>query len=91
MQDLFLKVTEKEAGQQLAEGVALAHSAQVMEIQDMDYEINELGQIKKGHRGLQCWSCRGLDPLQEIVKWVVMMMINSMDLIERLVICAIPS
>ena len=38
LQDLFLKVTEKEAGQQLAEGVALAHSAQVMEIQDMDYE-----------------------------------------------------
>ena len=27
LQDLFLKVTEKEAGQQLAEGVALAHSA----------------------------------------------------------------
>ena len=51
MQDLFLKVTEKEAGQQLAEGVALARSAQVMEIQDMDYEINELGQIKKGYRG----------------------------------------
>ena len=30
---LFLKVTEKEAGQQLSEGVALARSAQVMEIQ----------------------------------------------------------
>ena len=41
MQDLFLKVTEKEVGQQLAEGVALACSAQVMEIQDMGYEINE--------------------------------------------------
>ena len=68
MQDLFLKVTEKEAGQQLAEGVALAHSAQVMEIQDMDYEINELGQIKKGHRGLQCWSCGGLDHLQRDCK-----------------------
>ena len=26
LQDLFLKVTEKEAGQQLAEGVVLAHS-----------------------------------------------------------------
>ena len=63
-----MKVTEKEAGQQLAEGVALAHSAQVMEIQDMDYEINELGQIKKGHRGLQCWSCRGLDHLQRDCK-----------------------
>ena len=36
LEDLFLKVTEKEAGQQLAEGVALAHSAQIMEIQDMD-------------------------------------------------------
>ena len=69
MQDLFLKVTEKEAGQQLAEGVALAHSAQVMEIQDMDYEINELGgQTKKGHRGLQCWSCGGLDHLQRDCK-----------------------
>ena len=54
MQDLFLKVTGKEAGQQLTEGVALAHSAQVMEIQDIDPEVNELGgQTKKGHRGLQ--------------------------------------
>ena len=68
MQDLFLKVTEKEAGQQLAEGVALARSAQVMEIQDMDYEINELGQIRKGYRGLQCWSCGGLDHLQRDCK-----------------------
>ena len=40
LQDLFLKVAEKEAGQQLAEGVALAHSTQIMEIQDIDYEIN---------------------------------------------------
>ena len=63
-----MKVTEKEAGQQLAEGFALAHSAQVMEIQDMDYEINELGQNKKGRRGLQCWSCRGLDHLQRDCK-----------------------
>ena len=68
LKDLFLKVTEKEAGQQLVEGVVLACSAQVMEIQDMDYEINELGQIKKGHRGLQCWSCRGLDHLQRDCK-----------------------
>ena len=43
LQDIFLKVTEKEAGQQLAEGIALAHSSPVMEIQDTDYEINELG------------------------------------------------
>ena len=69
LQDLFLKVTEKEAGQQLAEGVALAHSAQIMEIQDMDYDINELGgQTKKGHRGLQCWSCGGFDHLQRDCK-----------------------
>ena len=34
----------------------------------MDYEINELGQIKKGHRGLQCWSCGGLDHLQRDCK-----------------------
>ena len=68
MQDLFLKVTEKEVGQQLAEGVALASSAQVMEIQDMDYEINELGQIKRGYRGLQCWSCGGADHLQKDCK-----------------------
>ena len=69
LQDLFLKVTEKEAGQQLAEGVALAHSTQVMEIQDTDFEINELGgQAKKGHRGLQCWSCGGFDHLQRDCK-----------------------
>ena len=68
LQDLFLKVTEKEVGQQLAEGVALARSAQVMEIQDMGYEINELGQIKRGYRGLQCWSCRGTDHLQKDCK-----------------------
>ena len=64
-----MKVTEKEAGQQLVEGVALAHSAQIMEFQDMDYEINELGgQTKKGSRGLQCWSCRGFDHLQKDCK-----------------------
>ena len=64
-----MKVTEKEAGQQLAEGVALAHSTQVMEIQDTDFEINELGgQTKKGHRGLQCWSCGGFDHLQRDCK-----------------------
>ena len=69
LQDLFLQVTEKEAGQQLAEGVALAQSAQVMEIQDIDYEINELGgQTKKAHRGLQCWSCGGFDHLQRNCK-----------------------
>ena len=52
IQDLFLKVTEKEAGQQLAEGIVLAHSAQVMEILDTDFEVNELGgQAKKGCRG----------------------------------------
>ena len=69
MQDLFLKVTGKEAGQELAEGVALAHSAQVMEVQDVDPEINELGgQTKKGCRGLQCWSCRGYDHLQRDCK-----------------------
>ena len=69
LQDLFLKVTGKEAGQQLAEGVALAHSTQVMEIQHTDYEINELGgQTKKGHRGLQCWSCGGFDHLQRDCK-----------------------
>ena len=43
LQDLFLKVTEKEAGQQLVEGVALAHSAQIMEIHDTNFEINEFG------------------------------------------------
>ena len=64
-----MKVTEKEAGQQLAEGVALACSAQVMEIQDTDFEINELGgQTKKGSRGLQCWSCGGFDHLQRDCK-----------------------
>ena len=69
MQDLFLKVTGKEAGQQLAEGVALAHSTQIMEVQDVDPKINELGgQIKKGCRGLQCWSCGGYDHQQRDCK-----------------------
>ena len=68
LQDLFLKVAEKEAGQKLA-GVALAHSAQVMEIQDTNLEINELGgQAKKGHTGLWCWSCGGFDHLQRDCK-----------------------
>ena len=40
-----------------------------MEIQDIDYEINELGeQTKKGYRGLQCWSCGGFDHLQRDCK-----------------------
>ena len=69
LQDLFLKVTGKEAGQQLAEGVALAHSAQIMEIQDTNPEVNELGgQTKMGHRGFQCWSCGGYDHLQRDCK-----------------------
>ena len=69
LQDLFHKVMGKEAGQQLAEGVALAHSAQIMEIQDTDPEVNELdGQTKRGHRGFQCWSCGGYDHLQRDCK-----------------------
>ena len=47
----------------------MACSAQVMEIQDMDYEINELGgQTKKRHKSLQCWSCGGFDHLQRDCK-----------------------
>ena len=69
LQDLFLKVTGKEAGHKLAEGVALVRSAQIMEIQDTDPEVNELGgQTKKGHRGFQCWSCGGYDHLQRDCK-----------------------
>ena len=53
----------------LLEGVALACSAQVMEIQDTDFEVNELGgQAKKGQRGLQYWSCGGFDHLQRDCK-----------------------
>ena len=62
-------MTGKEAGQQLTEGVPLAHSAQVMEIQDTDHEVNELdGQTKEGCRSLQCWSCGGYDHLQRDCK-----------------------
>ena len=40
-----------------------------MEIQDIDPEVNELGgQTKKGHRGLQCWSCGGYEYLQRDCK-----------------------
>ena len=39
-----------------------------MEIQDDGYEINELGQLRKGCRGLQCWSCGGFDHLQKDCK-----------------------
>ena len=40
-----------------------------MEIQDTDFEVNELGgQAKKGCRGLQCWSCGGFDHLQRDCK-----------------------
>ena len=80
MQDLFLKVTGKEAGQKLAEGVALARYAQVMEIQDIDPEVNELGgQTKKGHRGLQFWSCGGYDHLQRDLWLVMMMTVKQID------------
>ena len=88
LQDLFLKVTEKEAGQQLAEGVALACSAQVMEIQDMDYELNELG--GKLGRDIEVYSVGPVEDLticKETVKQVMMMMmINQMVLTERLAI-----
>ena len=81
-------MTGKQAGQQLAEGVALAHSARVMEIQDIDPEVNELGgQTRKGHRGLQCWSCGDMITYKEAVRLVMMMMVNKlMALIERLAI-----
>ena len=86
-----MKVTEKEAGQQLAEGVALAQPAQVMEIQDMDYKINELGD--KPRRDIEVYSVGPVEDLiicRETVKQV-MMMINQMGLTERLVICVILS
>ena len=86
-----MKVNEKEAGQQLAEGVALACCTQVMKIQDTDYEINELG--GKTRRDVEFYSVGPVEDLiiyREIVKLdVMMMMINQMDLIEKLVICII--
>ena len=72
-----MKVTEKEAGQQLAQGVALACSSQVMEIQDMDYEINELGD--KPRKDVGVYSVGPVEDwiiCKETVKWVMMMMIN---------------
>ena len=92
MQDLFLKITEKEAGQQLAEGVVLAHSAKVIEIQDMDYEINELGD--KSRKDIEAYNVSLVEDLiicKDTVKWVMMMMINLTDLTEKLAICTIPS
>ena len=73
-----MKVTEKEAGQQLAEGVALARSVQVMEIQDMDYKINELGGTNL-RRDIEVYSVGPVEDwiiCKETVKWVVMIMIN---------------
>ena len=92
LQDLFLEVTEKEAGQQLAEGVVLACSAQIMEIQDMDYEINELGgdKLRRDVEDYSVGSVEGLIIYKVTVKQVVMMMmINQMDLTKKLVICII--
>ena len=86
-----MKVTEKEAGQQLAEGVALAHSTQEMEIQDTNFEINELGD--KPRKVIEVYSVGPVEDLiiyRETVKQGVMMMIiNQMDLTEKLVICVI--
>ena len=91
MQDLFLKVTEKEAGQQLVEGVALAHSTQVMEIQYTNFEINELGD--KPRKDVEVYSVGPVEDLiiyKEIVKEVMMMMmISQMGLTEKSVICII--
>ena len=91
LQDLFSKVTEKEAGQQLVEGVALAHSAQLMEIQDTNFEINELGD--KPRKDIEVYSVGPVEDLiicRETVKQgVMMMMINQMDLIEKSAICII--
>ena len=40
-----------------------------MEIQDTDFEINELGdKPRRDSRGLQCWSCGGFDHLQRDCK-----------------------
>ena len=88
LQDLFLKVTGKEAGQQLAKGIALACSAQVMEVQDVDPEINELGgQIKKGIEACNVGPVGDMIMYKEIVKLVMMMMETKlMAQIEKLVI-----
>ena len=60
-----MKVTEKEAGQQLAEGVALASSTQIMEIQDTDYEINELGD--KPRREVEVYS---VGPVEDLIIYI---------------------
>ena len=88
-----MKVTEKEAGQQLAEGVALACSTEVMEIQDTDFEMNELGGGDKPRRDMEAYSVGPVEDLiiyRETVKQdVMMMMINQMDLIKMSDICVI--
>ena len=76
-------MTGKEAGQQLAKGIALACSAQVMQIQDIDPEVNELGgQTKKVcSAGL----VEDMITYKETVRLVMMVMVNKlMALIERL-------
>ena len=76
-------------GQQLAEGVALARSAQVMEIQDMGYEVNELGQSRRDIEVYNVGLAEEQIIYRETVNWVMMMMINLMDMTEKLVTCTI--
>ena len=72
------------------EGVALAHSTQVMEIQDIDFEINELGGQRKDVEVYSVGPVQDLIICRETVKQdVMMMMINQMDLTEKSVICII--
>ena len=87
MQDLFLKMTGKEAGQQVTEGVALAHSAQVMEIQDIDPEVNWVDKPKRGIEVCNVGPVEDMITYKETVRLVMMMMVNKlMVLIERLAI-----
>ena len=76
-------------GQQLAEGVALARSAQVMEIQDMGYEVNEWDKSRKDIEVYNVGLVEEQIISREIVNWVMTMMINLMDMTEKLVTCTI--
>ena len=53
---VFTKAIELEAGYQLSEGVSLARSTEVMQVQEVE-EVDEIGTGQRKSRDVVCWQC----------------------------------
>ena len=59
----FTQAIELEAGYQLSEGVSLARSPEIMQVQEIE-EVDEIGALQRRLRDVVCWGCREKGHLQ---------------------------